>query len=254
LYPHKVKIVSGMTGWILGGFKLCVVGICLGAYIDSAAASMQKKAAKSAYRRNIVLLLAAVMKADNRVSRAELQYVRMFLLRNFGKQHASEMLKWMNGILKQKDVPLEPACHRIRDGMKYASRLQFMYVLTHIAQIDRNTDSRTWQLLDLIAVQTGISDADRKSIRSIFHEETSYTRSSRMRTTYPDSLMQAYSFLGVDRNDDIAVIKKAYRTKAILFHPDKVGYLGEDIKQSANERFQRLNEAYKIIKNDKGFV
>lgn len=40
----------------------------------------------------------------------------------------------------------------------------------------------------------------------------------------------------------------------LQYHPDKVAYLGEEIKKSANENFQQFNQAYELIKRDKGFV
>jgi len=35
------------------------------------------------------------------------------------------------------------------------------------------------------------------------------------------------------------------------YHPDKVSYLGEDIKKAAHEKFQKLNEAYEKIKKER---
>ena len=47
-----------------------------------------------------------------------------------------------------------------------------------------------------------------------------------------------YSILGVNRLDDLEVIKKAYRRLALSCHPDK-GF--------SSERFQQINEAWSVL-------
>jgi DnaJ like chaperone protein len=41
---------------------------------------------------------------------------------------------------------------------------------------------------------------------------------------------------------------------AVKYHPDKVAYLGEDIRTQANEKFQKLNEAYEKIRKSRGMI
>ena len=64
----------------------------------------------------------------------------------------------------------------------------------------------------------------------------------------------AYQTLGVDKNATNEEIKKAYKRLAIEHHPDKVSYLGEEIQNSAKEKFQKINIAYEKIKKERGFV
>ncbi len=53
-----------------------------------------------------------------------------------------------------------------------------------------------------------------------------------------------YEVLGVDKNATAAEIKKAYRKKAIQFHPDK----NPDDKES-EEKFKEAAEAYEVLSN-----
>ena len=62
----------------------------------------------------------------------------------------------------------------------------------------------------------------------------------------------AYNILEIQENAINEDIIKAYRKMALKFHPDKVSYLGEDIQKAANEKFQKLNEAYQVICKERG--
>ena len=50
--------------------------------------------------------------------------------------------------------------------------------------------------------------------------------------------------LGIDSNATDDEIKKAYREMAKKYHPDKVAYLGEDVRKSAEQKLQEVNEAF----------
>lgn len=53
-----------------------------------------------------------------------------------------------------------------------------------------------------------------------------------------------YHILGLEKNASKAEIKRAYRTKAKTLHPDK------NQSASAEEEFQKLNEAYMVLSNN----
>ena len=57
-------------------------------------------------------------------------------------------------------------------------------------------------------------------------------------------------FEKIDKDDEI---KKAYREMAKKYHPDKVAYLGEDVRKSAEQKLQEVNEAYEKIRKQRGF-
>ncbi len=53
-----------------------------------------------------------------------------------------------------------------------------------------------------------------------------------------------YEILGVAKGADAAEIKKAYRSMALKFHPDRVA---EPEKKQAEERFKEISEAYGVL-------
>ena len=61
-----------------------------------------------------------------------------------------------------------------------------------------------------------------------------------------------YIVLGVSRGADVKKIKKAYRTVAKKYHPDKVITDNEAIKKGAEEKFKEVQRAYEQIQKERG--
>jgi DnaJ family protein C protein 3 len=57
-----------------------------------------------------------------------------------------------------------------------------------------------------------------------------------------------YKILGVSRRAKAKEIKKAYREKALQWHPDK--HSGEEEKEKAETQFQLVAEAYEVLSDD----
>jgi DnaJ-class molecular chaperone len=57
-----------------------------------------------------------------------------------------------------------------------------------------------------------------------------------------------YSMLGVSENASLDEIKKAYRSLALKYHPDKVS---QEKKAEATERFKEISEAYYVLSDEK---
>ncbi len=62
-----------------------------------------------------------------------------------------------------------------------------------------------------------------------------------------------YTILEVEPTATNEEIKKSYRSLAIKHHPDKVGYLGDDVRKNAEQKFQKITEAYDKVKKERGF-
>ncbi len=57
-----------------------------------------------------------------------------------------------------------------------------------------------------------------------------------------------YEILGVPKDAAVPQIKKAYRSKALKYHPDRVQ---EDKKKEAEEKFKEISEAYGVLSDPK---
>jgi DnaJ like chaperone protein len=232
------KWLAGGLGWVILGPIGGILGFAIASALESSDKSVYKgQPSRNSFLVSLLVLVAEVMKADGKVVQSELNYVKKYFLQNFGEDASKEALMLLRDIIK-KSVPLQDVCHQIRDNMDYPSRLQLLHFLFGIANADGVFHPKELNVINSIASWIGVSSADFDSIKSMFI----------------DNLDASYKVLEIDQSATNEEIKKAYRNMAIKFHPDKVGYLGEDIRKSAEEKFQKVNEAYEKIKKDRGFV
>lgn len=236
------KWIGGGLGFVLGGPIGVLVGFLLGSIVDSYATGLVKTTPGTTtagdYALSLLVLIAAVMKADGKIMKSELDYVKKFLIQNFGEEGAREALTILKDLLKQ-EIPVKDVSEQIGEKVDYASKLQLLHFLYGLSHADGRMDEHELKLIDVIATSFGVENTDRESIKSMFLANT---------------LDSAYKILDVDPTASNEEIKKAYRSMALKYHPDKVAYLGEEFRAAANEKFQKLNEAYEKIKKERGIV
>ncbi|MDX9768891.1 MAG: TerB family tellurite resistance protein [Tenuifilaceae bacterium] len=232
------KWIAGGLGWAFLGPIGGIIGFALGSLFESSEQTVYTgQTSRNSFLVSLIVLVAEVMRADGKVVRAELEYVKQYFLKSFGESASKEALMLLRDILK-KEVPLKDVCHQVRDNMDYPSRLQLLHLLFGISNADGILHPSEINVITNIASYIGVSSADFESIKSMFY----------------DSVESCYKVLEVTPTATNEEIKKAYRNMALKHHPDKVSYLGEDIRKAAEEKFQKVNEAYEKIKKERGFV
>lgn len=113
-------------------------------------------------------------------------------------------------------------------------------------------------LLDIL-LRVAVSDGSvhpeeermiQEAVRIFAYSQTSYDR---LKSKYIQTSSASYSILGCSPSDPDNVVKKAYRTKASEFHPDRVAAKGlpEEFTQFANDRFREIQEAWESIKKER---
>jgi DnaJ like chaperone protein len=234
------KWIGGGLGWAVSGPVGGLVGFLLGSLVDSITTIPQttNKTTSGDYAISLLVLVAAVMKADGKILKSELDYVKKFLVQNFGIDGAQEALTMLKDLLKQ-EIPVEDVCIQISQKVDYASRLQLLHFLYGLSHSDGRMEQVELNLIEKMAHALGVRPTDNESIKSMFITET---------------LDNSYKILEIENSATNEEIKKAYRRMATKYHPDKVAYLGDEFKKAAHEKFQKLNEAYDKIKKERGIV
>ena len=232
--------IGAGLGWTLGGPIGAVLGYAFGSFVDSS--DLEKFNRKSPetttegdFVVSLLILIAAVMKADQRVMKSELTFVKSHLNRFFGDDEAANMIVMLRDILKQ-DIPISDVTRQIHSRMDYASRLQLMHLIYGIALSDGTVTTSEIIQLQQIGLDLGISQADMNSLKGMFMQSSEW----------------AYEVLEVTREMNNEDIKKKYRQMALKNHPDKVAYLGEEVRKQAEVKFQKIHEAWDSIKKERG--
>jgi len=238
------KWIGGGLGFTLGGPLGALAGFFLGSVFDEADSirhqpedtSVRKtQITQGDYMFSLLVLVTAVLKADGKILRSELDYVKEFLVRSFGPEGAKQALVILKD-LTQQNIPVTDVCNQIRRYVDYSSRLQLVHFLFGIANADGIVHPEELSLIKHIASTLSISDSDYNSLEAMFVPKTDW----------------AYDILEIQNEATNEEVKKAYRKMALKYHPDKVSYLGEDVQKAANEKFQKLNEAYQLITKERG--
>jgi DnaJ like chaperone protein len=236
------KWIGGGLGFVVGGPIGGLLGFFIGSFVDGTSVTWQQTGSQGrAYRTtpgdfgmSLIVLIAAVMKADGKVLRSELDFVKKFFVSQFGPETAGEALQMLKELL-QKDIPLRDVCMQIRGNMDYSSRLQLIHILYNISAADRRFEQAETNVIKSISDMLGISSTDYDSIRNMFIPATD----------------AAYRILEAERTATDEELKAAYRKMALKYHPDKVSHLGEDFRKSAEEKFKAVNEAWEKIKKER---
>ncbi|TYQ00031.1 DnaJ like chaperone protein [Tenacibaculum adriaticum] len=245
------KWLGAGVGFTLGGPIGAILGYTLGSFVDGFSIQdftqeqeeykqqtqqrTRVHATSGDFEISLLILASVVIKADGKVDRRELDYVRMHFVKMYGKDRANHAFKLFSGIIKRQ-ISTRQVCMQIRQHMTHSSRLQLIHFLFGIAKADGNVSSSEEQEIHKIASYFYINDYDYTSIKAMFYNES-------------DS---AYKILEITKNVTDDEVKKAYRKMAKKYHPDRVQSVGEEHLVGAKEKFQKIQSAYEKIKDERG--
>lgn len=203
----------------------------------------------------LMVLIAAVLKADGVVKQSELTYVKHFLAKNYGEDKAKDLLISLRDLLK-REIYVDQVCEQIKVNTNYNTRYHMFDFLYGIASADYQFDPAEERVLRSIATRLGINPRDYISIHarhvnSSSHSSGGYSYSSSSSSSYSYA-KDPYSVLGLTSSATDEEVKKAYRRLALKYHPDKMEGMSEEIKRNAEEQFRNINEAYETIKKGRG--
>jgi DnaJ like chaperone protein len=237
------KWIVGVLGWAMFG----PIGGILGYYFASRVEKLSEIAGNQAeeqvswnqgqrnsFLMSLLVLSAAVIKADGKTTSQELSTLRNFFSRNFGPQAGSEAEDIVKGILS-KDFNLYEICTQVRSCMDYSQRLQLYHYLVSLGACD-GLHQREVDVLETIAAYIGLSKSEVDSIFAQFRPSNDSN----------------YKILEITPDATNEEVKIAYRKMAIKYHPDKVATLGEDVQKAAEEKFKAISQAYDAICKERG--
>lgn len=247
--------MGGMSGGTLGA----LFGFVLGSMIDSFISGNQlgyepqtpeerdtheQQGTRNGFLFSLMVLAADVIQADGRIMHSEMEYVRRFLRTNFSEEAEKEGEEILHKLFEQKkslgqaewERQMRAVCQQVAANMPEEHRLQLVAFLCEIAKADKTVAPEERQALENICIQMGLNAKTAEQLMGLGGT----------------SLDDAYKLLGVspDASDD--EVKRAYKKMVMQHHPDRVAYLGEDIRKASEKKFKEINDAKERIYKARG--
>ncbi len=247
------KFIGAIIGFFLLGrnFLAAFLGFLVGSFIDNFGTVKSKggsaddifnyykqhsTSGSGDFANMLIALSAAVMRADGKIIKAELDYVKSFFSQQFGPNFTVSHLQTLKHYANGGEIPLVQICNDIKLRTQLEVRIQLLHYLFGIAKADGHVSDIEIQVIQKISQLLGVPQSDFESLKNMFYRDTN----------------SDYKVLGIESTATEEEIKKAYRQMAVRYHPDKVASMGEEYQKGAQEKFQKIQEAYENIKKQRG--
>ncbi|MDV7137467.1 TerB family tellurite resistance protein [Maribacter sp. TH_r10] len=243
-----IKWLAAVVGFAIRGFSGAILGFLFGSFIDSLSGSgrsntvfkdmTRQKVSPADFELNLLSLCSIVIKADGSVNQRELDYVRQYFVATYGKDKANAIFRTFNDINKKHEISAQRICTFLNQRTRYEVRLQLLHFLFGIAQADGSIRTPEVNKIREISGYLRVSMRDFESIMAMFVKSGD----------------DAYKILEIDKTATNDEIKKAYRTMAKKYHPDRVNTENEAIKKGAEEKFKEVQKAYEQLQQERGII
>tara|TARA_R100000935_G_scaffold27623_1_gene47811 strand:+ start:128 stop:859 length:732 start_codon:yes stop_codon:yes gene_type:complete len=240
------KWILAVIGFMFFKYPGAVLGFILGTVIDnwnrssgglnSVFSTESKTVSPGDFELNLLSLASLVIKADGQVSQTEMDYVRSYFVQAYGKERANATFRTFNEVIKNREISAQRIGLYLQQRTKYEVRLQILHFLFSIAQADGNVSNAELFQLQSIAGFLALNNRDFESIKAMFFK----------------SADNAYKILEIEKSATDAEVKKAFRTMAKKYHPDKLQHMDEAYRSGAQDKFRMVQEAYEKIQKERG--
>ncbi|MBP9490999.1 MAG: TerB family tellurite resistance protein [Aliarcobacter sp.] len=203
----------------------------------------------------LVALMAKVSKADGKVCELEAEVLKHTFNDISSHFENAEEIRGKLKILYENEKHsfdnLIDICNKLYNLTKheYHKRVKIMEYLLNLAFIDKEFSSAEKMITEDISNALKIKIEDFNNLINTF--EAFYAQQASNKAI---SLEKAYEILESNLSDDAATLKKNYRSLVKKHHPDIISGQGaaQNIIDEATKKLQEINEAYELIKKDRG--
>lgn len=240
-----IKWFAAFLGFMFYGFRGAILGFIIGSLIDSLRPSSGggfrgfnegPQVSPRDFELHLLSLSAIVIKADGHVSQVELDYVRRYFVQAYGKERANAVFRTFNEEINKRELSEARIADFLVPRTRYEARLQITHFLFSLANADGSVSQAEATKIEQIAGYLRVASKDFESIKAMFFKSTD----------------TAYKILEIDKSASDAEVKKAFRSMAKKYHPDKLQHMDEAYRAGAQEKFRRVQEAYEQIQKERG--
>ncbi|AQM20391.1 co-chaperone DjlA [Vibrio anguillarum] len=278
------KILGAFFGFLFGGPFGAFFGLFLGHQFDKARRLNQAGFKTSSFGsgpsqterqdeffKAAFAVMGHVAKAKGQVTKEEIQLATIMMERMnlHGEQRKAAQDAFREG--KESGFPLEEVLERVRlsTGGRFDLLQFFLELQISAAFADGDVHPSERNVLHKIARSLGFSsDQLERRLRmqeaafrfqqggNFGGQQQGYQQSGQwQQAAQAERLTDAYDVLGVSEDADAKEIKRAYRKLMNEHHPDKLMAKGlpPEMMNVAKEKSQEIQNAYDLIKKEKGF-
>jgi DnaJ like chaperone protein len=248
---YSLKWIGAILGFFYMRFGGAILGFIIGSILDRIFSSSSKgggggfgkifqeqkgEVSSGDFELNLLSLASLVIKADGKVTQKEMDYVRLYFVQAYGKERANATFRTFNDVIKDREISVPRICEYLRPRVRYEVRLQILHFLFNISNADGHVSESELQVLLSISQNLRVANSDFESIKAMFFK----------------SADNAYKILEIEKSASDSELKKAYRTMAKKYHPDKLQHMDQAYQKGAQEKFNKVQEAYEQIQKERG--
>ena len=228
-------IIGGGLGWALGGPIGALLGAALGNIFSEEIAEIKKSSKRSKnsetdFHTSLLVLASVVIKADGKIDRRELDFVRRQFVKWFGINKTNNSFKVFKGLIKT-EPNLVQICEQVRINMPLQGRIQIISFLFDLSFADGAISINEHKQISRISSYLGISSQEFYQIESIKGKK----------------VKDPYDILGIKSTSSDQELKKMYRILVKRYHPDSLHDMGDEVVLEAQNTFRKIQEAYEQI-------
>ncbi len=198
----------------------------------------QQQGYRNSFLFSMMVMAADVIQADGRIMHSEMEYVRRFLRTNFSNEAEQEGEAILLRLFEEKKknpaawhAQITGICRQLAANMPEEHRVQLIAFLCEIAKADGTVATQEREALRNICQAMGLAPQTAEQLMGLGGT----------------SLDDAYKLLGITAENTDDEVRRAYKKMAMQHHPDRVAYLGEDVRKASEKKFQEINEAKERI-------
>jgi DnaJ like chaperone protein len=228
------RILHSITGYLFGGPLGGLFGYFSDDLVEKAKQKLSEEREDSGV--NLLLLGAAIAKADGKEDERKTDFIRYYFTVVFGEEKARIKLRFLTKVMSEKYDPALIA----RDASseyEYGTKLQILNYLFRIAAAGGPISQTTIRLISILANNLEIEATDYLKIKKRYLRNT------------PG--LACYEVLGCKPDQSMAEITAIYRKLVLKYHPDRINTKDEREIRLAGAKFQEIKRAYQEIKSIK---